>query len=370
MAFICPQGDEQWYKFNDKIVTKCTAVDAIEENYGDDCRSSNAYILVYVKTSCIHQILRDVPLHEVTEAPLIQQQFTKEIDEWENKHKFYEFIVFTPDTLTKTGNLQRGKYLFDPNHGLQVRIEKERNFGELRDMIAAKLEMHGDYNMVIWLLNLEKKSIRSCDAQLYLNKPLRKLCNKDRAHFFVEVASVKHPAVDFQKNKQALVFIKQYDSKLKRLKFHKQQYFQLTDTVADICTSIENDIGRANKVQNIVIIADEVSGEEYAQHECALNEPISKIALKFSDTYSAIIVFEIVQAGRRSSYIECSKAQRPSKQDNQPEIVKIENGIHVVVQNDAKEEYMNRDFYPTDQISTIVDKLSEILVGIYNLIKL
>lgn len=366
MSYICPKADNQWYKFNDEIVTKCSANDAIQENYGNEYRSTNAYILVYIRTSCIHEILRDVSVEEITDRSLIEQELTKQVEEFANKHKFYEFTIFTSDALTKNTNLKCGKYLFDSKHGLQIQIEREKSFGDLCCMISTRLGVNEDKTLALWLLNIKKESIRSCDEQSYLNKPLQKLCNKNGGHFYVEILSLKDSAMgSFENNKHALIFIKQYDSKLKQLTFHKHQYILLYATVGDIRTSIENDMNYNRGTQKIEILLEKGSGEEYNCRTCKANESIGQIASKCNGTHSAIIVFEIIDAGYNSEYIRLS--QNPSKPGKTPATEihqQIENGINVVVKTEDGEEYFSHEFYPTDQLLTIVRKLSEIMVSV------
>ncbi|KAL9693852.1 hypothetical protein quinque_013137 [Culex quinquefasciatus] len=61
-----PKNGGKWCKFDDDEVSRCTRNEAIEQNYGghdNDLNirhSSNAYMLVYVRESTIHEVLEDV----------------------------------------------------------------------------------------------------------------------------------------------------------------------------------------------------------------------------------------------------------------------------------------------------------------------
>ncbi|EDS27106.1 conserved hypothetical protein [Culex quinquefasciatus] len=65
VVYINPKNDGKWCKFDDDVVSRCTR-NAIEQNYGghdNDLNirhSSNAYMLVYVRESTIHEVLEDV----------------------------------------------------------------------------------------------------------------------------------------------------------------------------------------------------------------------------------------------------------------------------------------------------------------------
>ncbi|EDS41132.1 conserved hypothetical protein [Culex quinquefasciatus] len=62
VVYINPKNDGKWCKFDDDVVSRCTRNEAIEQNYGghdNDLNirhSSNAYMLVYVRESTIHEL--------------------------------------------------------------------------------------------------------------------------------------------------------------------------------------------------------------------------------------------------------------------------------------------------------------------------
>lgn len=66
VVFNDPKGDSNWCKFDDEIVSKCAKQEAMECNYGgyDEIRgskdSTNAYMLVYIKTSRLQGVLADM----------------------------------------------------------------------------------------------------------------------------------------------------------------------------------------------------------------------------------------------------------------------------------------------------------------------
>ncbi|XP_055301316.1 ubiquitin carboxyl-terminal hydrolase 7-like [Sitodiplosis mosellana] len=79
MAYVCPKADGKWLKVNDETVTKCSLKDAVEENFGNDnANTTNAYFLVYIKESCIPNILRDIAVDEVVSLDLIKAEMSKQ----------------------------------------------------------------------------------------------------------------------------------------------------------------------------------------------------------------------------------------------------------------------------------------------------
>lgn len=358
IAYICPKADGKWFKFNDEVVTKCPASDAIEENFGNGCRSTNAYMLVYIKTSCAPEILRDVSEADVGDKALIECEITKELEELANRHRYYEAIVFTSHTLQNAKNLKKGKYLFDPNCGQSFFIEKEKDLNDLYQLLLDAFQVK---SVVLWLLNIRKKSIRSCNLQSFCDKPLKKLCNKDQVHFFVDILPLEDSSMcPIDSNKLALIFIKEYASTSKSLIFHTHRYFMLKETVADLQAFIKNDLGYDISTARIAIIVEKGSDEQYSCRECDPKQSISEICTN----HSAMVVFEIVDYGGRSKFIQCA-ADKNSPKGGSPlaEAKRIENGIHVSVQNEAGEEYMDRQFSPSDLLMNIVEKLSAVQVS-------
>jgi hypothetical protein len=59
-AFLRPTGDDAWFEFNDSSVTRASAEDAIDANFGGEGHFS-AYMLVYVRQDELSRIFQPVP---------------------------------------------------------------------------------------------------------------------------------------------------------------------------------------------------------------------------------------------------------------------------------------------------------------------
>lgn len=74
-AFIRPELDGRWYKFDDDRVTPATEREVLNDNYGGPAsviqvpkgteRSRTAYMLVYIRASEAEQILAPLSIHDI-----------------------------------------------------------------------------------------------------------------------------------------------------------------------------------------------------------------------------------------------------------------------------------------------------------------
>ncbi|KAJ3226189.1 hypothetical protein HK099_005415 [Clydaea vesicula] len=111
MAFIRPEKNGKWFKFDDDKVLPVTQKEALNDNYGEISKPgqqfrqsrklTNAYMLVYVRNSQLDTILSpvteaDIPAHLrkiynfVIFIPLLVERLSKEREETEAKRKEHE----------------------------------------------------------------------------------------------------------------------------------------------------------------------------------------------------------------------------------------------------------------------------------------
>lgn len=81
VPYICPKLDGHWVKFDDRMVDESTELEAINENFGGTDKS--AYVLIYVKTSCVPEIFPDVTIDEVNGKELIDREISEEINSFD-----------------------------------------------------------------------------------------------------------------------------------------------------------------------------------------------------------------------------------------------------------------------------------------------
>ncbi|XP_064406140.1 ubiquitin carboxyl-terminal hydrolase 7-like [Halichondria panicea] len=82
VAYLNPGGKGTWLKFDDDVVSTCSRKDAIENNFGgsDDAlgirNCTNAYMLVYVRDSCLDNVLQEVVEKDISES--LKKRFAEE----------------------------------------------------------------------------------------------------------------------------------------------------------------------------------------------------------------------------------------------------------------------------------------------------
>lgn len=73
----------QWCKFDDDVVSRCTKQEAIDHNFGghDEDMSmtvkhcTNAYMLVYIRASELHNVLQEVTEEDIPEEVNVSPLF-------------------------------------------------------------------------------------------------------------------------------------------------------------------------------------------------------------------------------------------------------------------------------------------------------
>lgn len=375
MAFVCPKADGEWYKFNDDVVTKCSADEAIEKNFGNNCRTPNAYILVYIKESSTHNILCDVPESDVVSRKLIETELTKEIDVLSSSSQCLEVIVFTPESLQYAGQFKRDQLLFDPARAVakSFYIRKDKCFQDLIGMFIKAFCTLGEESFALWTLNLAKQFANRFKTDPdFKQASIQQVCNKNRIHMFVETLSFQEPQI-FGDTKHAMIFIKEYDNVSDRVTFHSQRYFELDEKVEQIHAYIRNDIGFDGDNEKLAIIFEEGYGNCYIARWLDVNQSIRKNVCKRNETYMAMVVFENLGHNRRPKYISPVRSNtsvetsvvNSSKREPvaKPEV--IENGIFVTVKANqfAGEQILSKEFESSSPLNKITDILSELYVS-------
>ncbi|KAI3856937.1 hypothetical protein MKX03_012345, partial [Papaver bracteatum] len=154
-AFIRPTVSEQWFKFNDELVTKEDIKRVLEEQYGGEGRFSNAYMLVYIRESNRDEIICNVDEKDIAEQ--LRIRLKKEQEEKEHKkkkkaeaHLYATIKVARDEDLSK----QIGKDIYfdlvDHDKVCSFRIQKQMPFILFKEEVAKEFGVPVQYQRY-WL---------------------------------------------------------------------------------------------------------------------------------------------------------------------------------------------------------------------------
>ncbi|KAE9415473.1 hypothetical protein Angca_009957 [Angiostrongylus cantonensis] len=148
-----PPGEKykpKWCKFDDSVVSRVTVREAVMANYGGDGDNSagrafaNAYMLVYVRESCIDEVLcqhenLQVPAHLVQRFENEQEEKSNMTKENEETHLCTEIVMITDQHLSSYNgfDLVDPKLLYDTSLPCE-KIEKTMIIPQLYDYVKAK----------------------------------------------------------------------------------------------------------------------------------------------------------------------------------------------------------------------------------------
>ncbi|CAI9094723.1 OLC1v1030510C1 [Oldenlandia corymbosa var. corymbosa] len=193
-AFIRPSLSDQWYKFNDDIVTKEDVNQALEEQFGGEevwpvtnesfnnnspivfTRSSNAYMLVYIRESDKDNVNCDVDEKDIAEH--LWKRLEKEKEEEEEKRRLKaEAHLYMNVNVARDEDLreQIGKEIYfdlvDFNQTRSFRVENQMPFNLFKEEVAKEFGVPVEYQR-FWLWR--KRSNRTY-------RPLRPLTPQEEA---------------------------------------------------------------------------------------------------------------------------------------------------------------------------------------------
>ncbi|KAL7275777.1 ubiquitin-specific protease ubp15 [Rhizina undulata] len=282
-AFLRPQKDGDFFKFDDDRVTRATMKETMDENFGGDYapgvngarmrnqytraisvkRSMNAYMLVYLRKTKIDEILvpvdkEDTPPHleqKINEEKLLKEQKKREKDEQhlylnvrvigEKQFKAHQgFDLASWDDRDQAQEAQPKTY----------RVLKASPVRDLVEKVAADLEADPQ-DVRLWVMvNRQNKTIRPDQPLTNLDMSIEEAATKlgsksDALRIWAEQAKVADPRSNYEPWAQPrdnipwiIVFLKYYDAENDALRGLTHVYMRKTDKVNDLFPYILNEM--------------------------------------------------------------------------------------------------------------------------------
>lgn len=288
-AFLKPEKDGQFFRFDDDRVTRATKREAIDDNFGGDYgilpgakgqnpytrqwstkRSNNAYMLVYVRESRLDQII--LPPSEVQPPEHLPARIAEERAAAERRRKEKEeahLYMNVHIALEKNFQAYQGVDMIpwaaeeanDPAAPTHHRLLRSSTVGQLTDLIAEQQGLERELIRPWIMVNRQNGTVRPDQPLIWPNMTLQEAADKfstRSAGFRVFMEQTKRgadgapiwpnddtvaasPAVNgaiAQQQKPIILFLKHFDVDRQLLQGVGHIYMNPTDKVQDLALPI------------------------------------------------------------------------------------------------------------------------------------
>ncbi|XP_075240373.1 ubiquitin carboxyl-terminal hydrolase 7-like [Convolutriloba macropyga] len=242
VVYINALGDNKWCKFDDEVVSRCYAKEAVAHNYGgvDEHDNSvrnctNAYMLVYIRESHLNKVLcpveeaDDIPkdlVDRLEEEKVIETQRRKEREE----AQFYLNMSVVNEEAFHSNN-SCDLVTIDSPRFVDFRVKKDSKY---EDIIKILHDSYGypENQMRLWpLIMRDNNTFRPTDLEWPSGKQLVEIAELESNAWrvFLELKPVvptelTKPLPSFNKNDQICLFFKYYDIQISKAVYVGHMY--------------------------------------------------------------------------------------------------------------------------------------------------
>ncbi|CAG0888119.1 unnamed protein product [Darwinula stevensoni] len=306
VVFINPKGDGKWCKFDDDVVSRCTKTEAIENNFGGQDEEmciavrncTNAYMLVYIRDSCLHEVLEEVKEDDIPSELIFRLQEEKRMETIKRKERNEAHLYLAVQVLTDDDFCgHQGPDLFDPekvqDHALRFRIRKSATVRELVETLAESMKYPLE-QVRIWPINQRSNETYRpslLDPEADFGKAVMDAADSNNPWLvYLELIppdSDIHALSPFDRDTDILLFFKQYCPKQKKLHYCGHLYISVSRNTSDLIPVLNERAGFPPDTD--LILYEEVRPNHIQKFE-DLNCPIEKALDEPMD--GDIIVFQ------------------------------------------------------------------------------
>ncbi len=250
VVFISPQGNGQWCKFDDDVVSRCTTEEAVQNNFGgaegEDVtarQSTNAYMLVYIRKSELSNVLCPVTEADIPSELSERLNAEKQMEIAKRKEKTEAHLYMTVRILFEDsfyGHQGNDLYESDKVVYQEVRIKKQDSLKDVISQLGAHTG-HSPDRMRLWPLNHRtNQTLRPTlvDVENDLDKPIIEVAdNVSPWTVFLEVATPDTPESSlpsFDKDKDVMLFFKFYDPVKEKVYYMGHMYVAITTKLSSL----------------------------------------------------------------------------------------------------------------------------------------
>lgn len=293
-AFLKPEKDGWFYKYDDDKVTRATVREVLEENYGGEYRTSNqhpraplqkktplmrqnsAYMLVYIRQSKLDKILCPVTLDDIPrhlQQRVEEENALKEARRREQReaHLYMMAKVITDNTFLAYGGTDLCSFDANPEGDdaapKSYRIRRAMTMEEFVEQVAADMGQSAR-KVRLWLMvNRQNKTIRPDQPIMDLRPTVEDVFSRSAAHrdsalrVWAEVAEELDAAGDaiwpsyqsqvtggVAKNDTILLLLKNFDYAQQRLRGVGHVYISKEKKVEELVPLILHRMGWGDKL--------------------------------------------------------------------------------------------------------------------------
>ncbi|XP_063902380.1 ubiquitin carboxyl-terminal hydrolase 7-like [Zophobas morio] len=255
VVFNKPKIGGDWLKIDDDRVTKVDAKEAIEGNYGSDAavntsevgqlrdpqrlklkHYSNAYMLVYIRDSCLKEVLcevsiNDVPLHLRARFEREEVEEQRKLRELEEAATLMDVTIITFDNLRNHTSI--GIYDF-PKSDQPLRVKRSTTIQELYNIVE-KLVGLPPQQFRLWKFTSFSDSPST--PSVYLNKAKRSMTLSQHSQYEMKLFVENVMLTSVQDNElldKILIFFKFYEPLHSQLSIIGYDYISSHSTLLDI----------------------------------------------------------------------------------------------------------------------------------------
>ena len=197
----------QWFKFDDEYVTKVSAVEAIEKNFGrpkftNSIGMASAYMLVYIRKSFVINVMKETELNDIPTQLIMRlesEHQLKEVEEHETlmRSNTVDIKYYLEEDVASFCKFNDHQSFVDSNNPRSLQVLKHSSHGGIILEFAKLLGVKA-YQLRLWIMddehqNTELRVVRDIWSQSILDENfLGDLYFSNRVSygpFFVEVVS-------------------------------------------------------------------------------------------------------------------------------------------------------------------------------------
>ncbi|EDV95916.1 ubiquitin carboxyl-terminal hydrolase 7 [Drosophila grimshawi] len=304
VVFINPKADGRWYKFDDEIVTTCRKEEAIEHNYGGindeikfHSKSTNAYMLVYMRQSHLDRILIDIPQCEISSDLLERFDLERRIDMVCRKQHIEAHLHLTINIILEEHFEAHQKFrLFDTESMTafkSFKLQRNLTVDNIVELLSSAFGVPR-HRMRLWgmcSIAAKDQKFMYIDVEAYAMRTLNEIPNDVQKPWciFLELAQADCPGrlPPFNPQLDVLLFLKFYDARRQHLNYIGCTQQPLNRRLCELVPEINRKLGFASNTK--LTVFDEYAG--WKIHD--LEEPIGNLLnMAPKQLQGTILIFE------------------------------------------------------------------------------